>query len=634
MDNLFQHELSEDEQHPPREQLLLYVDGELTPKDAVQLQSHLEACWSCRARTGKLEEAIAEIIEFDDAALAPNLTPPPRGWQSFDGLLGSLAAESGKRSLLSRLRGFLGGLLPSAQQFSVHLSLQPQLAGRLAAALLVALVITALIIQSNRVTMVSAGELLQRATGAYTQELQAVPQPVVYRKLRVKRKAVASASEAATLETWSDPTNARFRQWADHWSPILVELENTLRANRLDARQPLSAAGYRAWREAIGQKDEQVVKTSLADGAEALQLRTVVKGQVNPGAIAEASLLVRVKDWHPVAQQWRVRTDDGDREYELTELAFQVVSLNVVGASIFAEPLAAASPPPALSASPMPSSLATVTASATPAGLAAAELEVEVLALLNQAGADLDEQASVMRTPAGGLRVAGVVETEQRKTEILRALAPVINHPALRIEIETVTEALKHQAQPSPSAVTVERVEVAQGAIPAEPELRRHFSQRGGSTEEEIGRFAARMVNGSSQAMSHLGALRRLMRQFSPAELRTFSQEARAKWLAIIRAHAVAFTRETEKLRGELQPIFFPVPPANPAPEEIEISSNDDLARAVERLSELGAANDRVIRAAFTTAPDGAAVSAIKTPQFWRSLRSAEQLAAKIVKHQ
>ena len=54
MDNPLQRTMNGEEQHPPREQLLLYVDKELTPR-AARVETHLGACWSCRAQVSKIE---------------------------------------------------------------------------------------------------------------------------------------------------------------------------------------------------------------------------------------------------------------------------------------------------------------------------------------------------------------------------------------------------------------------------------------------------------------------------------------------------------------------------------------------------------------------------------------------------
>jgi hypothetical protein len=268
-----------------------------------------------------------------------------------------------------------------------------------------------------------------------------------------------------------------------------------------------------------------------------------------------------------------------------------------------------------------------------PSAVATAELEVEALRLLNQIGADLDDQASVTRTMDGSLRISGIVETDERKAEILRVLAPIANHRAVKIEVETVAEAVSRQArQPSsPGALVVQQVEVQQARIAVYTELRQHFAPREAQVDREISRFATRMLNRSRQALSHAGALKQLAGRFSQEDLRTLTPEGRAKWLAVVSTHARAVEQESARLRLELQPIFFPAAPSDEAPDASSITDEASLLRAVERLFELVSANDRVIRSAFTISTESAANSALKTSQFWLSLRGAEKLAARIV---
>jgi anti-sigma factor RsiW len=101
MDNSLQNGMNGEEQHPPREQLLLYVDRELTPKGAARIETHLGTCWSCRTQVSKIEKSIADFMEFDGAMFTPRLSPPPNIWRGFDGALRQVVAESGRRSLLS-----------------------------------------------------------------------------------------------------------------------------------------------------------------------------------------------------------------------------------------------------------------------------------------------------------------------------------------------------------------------------------------------------------------------------------------------------------------------------------------------------------------------------------------------------
>src|SRR5215510_12797844 len=116
MDNPLQNAMNEDSLHPPREQLLLFVDRELAPREAAKIETHLGACWSCRAQVGKTEKSIADFMEFDAAILGPGLSSPPNGWRGFDRALRQVVAESGRRTLLSIVSGSLGKLFSEARR--------------------------------------------------------------------------------------------------------------------------------------------------------------------------------------------------------------------------------------------------------------------------------------------------------------------------------------------------------------------------------------------------------------------------------------------------------------------------------------------------------------------------------------
>jgi hypothetical protein len=354
------------------------------------------------------------------------------------------------------------------------------------------------------------------------------------------------------------------------------------------------------------------------------------------GQIAEAVFIVRAKDWVPSELRLSVHAEAGNRVYELTEDLSEVLDLAHVDPKIFANETVASAPAPKASplVSPASSPLAKLNPSIVPLvaqPVATADLEVEALRLLNQVGADLGEQISVKRSPEGTLQVTGIVETAQRKTEIINALAPIANNPAIRIEIQTVAEAVAKQSHtPTPSPST-RAVQIAGNTMAAEPELRAYFAREGGNTDEAVRRYAARMVGLSNQAMDHLWAMKRLLNQFSPEELRALTPEARAKWLGLIRAHARSYQQTTQSLRRELQPVFFPgQSTAGASPDGAGIADTNELARAVEQLFELGSSNDRVVRSAFTSSSGGAMTTVIKAPQFWQALKNGEATAARI----
>ncbi|HXG64160.1 MAG TPA: zf-HC2 domain-containing protein [Blastocatellia bacterium] len=637
---------SAEDGHPSEEVLLLYLDGELAPKEAGQVRAHLEACWTCRVRAEKIQETITAFIDYQNDVLKPLIEPPPQAWLGFGGKLDQLVAESGSRSLLSHMLGLFGRFFSA-----LRLPASPRLLVKAAAGMIVIAIIAALLIRLNREPVVSASELLDHATEAQVVKIQATARPVAYQKLRVRHQDPARAREdLVSLEIWDDVTNARVRRSVEGVNgrqfisasggangaavpSVLAELEQLLRASHMDPLRPLSPAAYRAWRDSLGQKREEVTRSHLAGGVAALTLRTTPLDPVAVGQIAEAELVVRARDWHPIEQRLRVRAAGGDQVYELTEVAFEVVSLNTLSPEVFAGEHAASLPPTGTTPSPTPPS-GHRPPSAPARVVATPELEVEVLELLHRAGADLGEQVSAGRTPEGVLQVTGTVETDERKAKILHALEPVMNNPAVRIEIHTVAEALARQQARRPARPTTEHgVQIIGGTIAAESELRRHFLEKGLAGErvdEEVRQFSRRALRHSERAMFHAAAMKRLAGRFSPEELRALSAETRGRWLGLIREHARAVQRETGALRQELQPVFGASPPSEGAQREIEVADIASLVRAVEDLFNLSSANDRVVRSAFTLSTEPARVSALMTPQFWESLKRTEKLASRI----
>lgn len=65
-------------EHISDQDLLAFADGELKPTRSAQVSSHLESCWSCRARRTELENAIASFVKAQRDAF-DSLIPPPAG---------------------------------------------------------------------------------------------------------------------------------------------------------------------------------------------------------------------------------------------------------------------------------------------------------------------------------------------------------------------------------------------------------------------------------------------------------------------------------------------------------------------------------------------------------------------------
>jgi RNA polymerase sigma factor (sigma-70 family) len=350
--------------------------------------------------------------------------------------------------------------------------------------------------------------------------------------------------------------------------------------------------------------------------------------------LLKATLTVSKSDFHAIEQTLLVQRGSELREYRFAEASFELVPVKAVAPTAFEiEPEltggAGKTGRPGdwalrdLTSSRVPPSPGT----STPPS-ASAELEVDVAYLLNQAKADRNEQVALTRSAGGSLRVEGVVDSQQRKEEFLRALSQVSANPAVKIEIRTVAEAIQRAAKAS--AVQVQEPEETNDTVAVEEELRAYFSKRGaaGPVDQAIQSYSSRVVNRAYRALFHAIELKRLIDRFANVDMRTVAPDARAKWLAMLREHATAFLRENAALREEIQPIFFPgtVLQVN---EDALIQSDTDLARVVERLRKLALSNNEAIRSAFTISSQSSA-SAFKSTAFWQSLQRTGNLANRI----
>jgi hypothetical protein len=349
--------------------------------------------------------------------------------------------------------------------------------------------------------------------------------------------------------------------------------------------------------------------------------------------VVSATIVLNKADLRAKEETFVLREGSETREFRLIESVFEEKATSSVAPTVFepeAELLSSAKP------GIRNAKTDSVAAGFQPPApvVASPALEVEVLRLLNQAGADMGEQISVTRTREGLLRVEGVVDSSQRKAEILSKLSSVASDPALRLEIETVADALKRQRSYPDSgggAVEIEGGGSLANSIPVDAELRRFYSVRGmkgAELEDSISQFANQALNRSAKIMQRAWALKRLAARFSSVDLDNLDPEARAKWLALIKRHAAALAQQSESLRRDLLPVF--AAGDDDTGEGFAIKTSDDLVRAIERLFEVCSASDRVVRQAFAITPGGSKDSTINSAQFWRSLETAEKISTRI----
>src|ERR1043166_1326338 len=202
---------------------------------------------------------------------------------------------------------------------------------------------------------------------------------------------------------------------------------------------------------------------------------------IGASQLLKATLTLSKSDLHAIEQTLLVLRGDVLREFRFVEASFDRVPAKDAGASVFdMEPaLTGGAGEPGrpenwafrdLTTSRVPPSPST---SIPP--VASVELEVDVAYLLNRAKADRNEQVNLTRSAGGSLRVEGVVESEQRRNELLQALGPVSNNPAVKIEIRTVAEGTQQSLRPA--SVTVIDAQTTGNTLAVENELREYLSR-------------------------------------------------------------------------------------------------------------------------------------------------------------
>jgi RNA polymerase sigma factor (sigma-70 family) len=357
--------------------------------------------------------------------------------------------------------------------------------------------------------------------------------------------------------------------------------------------------------------------------------------------LLKTTLALSRTDLHTVELTLVVKRGGTAREYRFIESSFEKLPEKDVASTVFEIEPELLSQKPKIDSGKVNRAVDSIPTSslslASP--VASTELEVDVAYLLNQVNGARSEQVALSRTANGLLRVEGVVESEERKLEFLRALEPIRHNPAVKIEIGTIAEALKRQQRPASGTFTVRDTV---NTVAVYYELRNYFARGSVSSQsateaatsehrldEVIRSFSSRAVNRAYRVLFHAIELRRLVNRFAGIDMRLISPDAREKWLKMVRENAAAFEHEIAVLRQEIQPIFLPGQPSNAITDEFEITSDGELTHAIERLHKLALENNGAIREAFTISSQSSG-TAIKSSQFWRSLTSAESLAASI----
>jgi hypothetical protein len=592
---------------PDESQLLAFLDEELTPQRQAEIRQQLAADWELRAQLAKLERRVEQFVDATAGQETDESLPMDDWWQDFSQRLAATGEKPvWQARMATEWRLFLAQLAAWWQ---------PETRWRLAlgatASLLVVMTLALFIWRAER--PVSAQEFLQRTTQAEAASLRSVGEPVVYRKIQLKR---SDSPEAVLWESWNDARHKQFRQRVadqqglrflraeEKTTPTLMaELEPLLRANHFDPQHPLSPAAFAEWRKTLAAKSETV----MAQGHE-WKLTTIASPPYAVNAIAEAALVVRRSDWHAVALHLKVQSENELREYTLSELAYEVLPLQAL--TVFADLPPTLMPTPAPAITPKESlPPAVVAASPTPTtalpSLAALQAaEVEALYALHQAKADLGEQLEVVREDGRHIVVRGLVQTATRKEELSQLLHRIA---LVKPQILTIDEAVQQAQRAAPAntetvSVTNETAVTSTSATPTvnafQQRLIEQFGGRKGLSDaerEEVNARVTQFYNGveadASAAMAEAWALRRLQERFVTATNADLDGASRQRLDEMLGNHTARLRQRVQSLQARLRPqlvaLVNDVPAVSPSTEATRAAKIQAVFRAVEQVSRL-----------------------------------------------
>lgn len=594
---------------PDESELLAFLDEELSPQRQAEIRQQLAADWELRANLAKLERRVEQFVDATAASQeADDQLPLDDWWRDFSQRLVTSAERpvwqarvtTAWQSLFTTLLDWMPA------EFRLRLMIG-------ATACLLVLVALGLVWRQVE-QPVSAQEFLQRTTQAETASLRRVGEPVVYRKIQIKR---SGTTESVQWESWNDAGRKQFRQRvadrqglrflrANEPSPpaLIAELEQILRSNRFDPQHPLSPAAFAEWRKAIQAKAETV-----AEQDHELKLTTIVNPPYDLNVITEAALVVRRSDWHAVALHLKVQGKNEMREFALSELAYEVLPLQAL--TVFAEmpPILTPTRLPATAPKDSPAGVAATSptsAIALPNLAALQAAEVEAMYALHQAQADLGEQLEVIREGGRQVVVRGLVQTATRKEELLQSLHRI---PLVSPQIQTIEEAVRQAQRPAKPSANSETTTATNDSVvtstptapvvnPFQQKLTEHLGGRTGMSDaerEEVNRQVSQFYNAveadASAALAEARALRRLQDRFASQPSTEFDTTSRQRLEEMQRNHLERLRQRTRTLQARLRPLLITLageaPAAAQAVEPTRQAQTLAVFRSIEQASRL-----------------------------------------------
>jgi hypothetical protein len=556
--------------HLTDEALLLSLDGEILPKEAADVDAHIQSCWSCRSHRQAISHCIADLVSYQNAVTAPYLPPPLDKRAVFLARLDVLAVEMGHTS---RLTNWLNG---AAHFFSLgEINQLARITGVLV------LIASALIFYFLRAsTVVSADELLSRAAASEVKSLKTVPEPVVVQKLRINL-----GKKSLTRTVYRDVVRNRVTSRTEASGIEEAQARAAYLKSSLDWDSPLDAETYRHWRASRPVSNERVVRL----GNDQLMLETTLSA----GPVTETSLTVRVADYRAVKESFHFQDHS---EIEIAELSYDVIPFASVPTGIFGVPaqLTATRPPIAI-LRPVPPSRAELE-----------EAEVETETALHALGADLGEQINIATHDGHVVLIEGVVGDDARKQQLVSSLH---NIPHTRLHILTVDEAAQQPSFSSEANHAPSATSPVQAMVAAPPILDAQLNARFPDKDQRIA-YVNQTLSLVQSASARAWALNRLADRHPPQQVAALADDAQRQLHVLLTDHVSALREDISSLQNQIAEILSVAsntPAANTSVTAPLEASSSDMLELSEDL------RDRIRRIHSSTETVHEAVAALLT---------------------
>jgi len=552
--------------HLTPQQMLSYIDGELSKAEARKAEVHLHSCWTCLTEVERLKADIATILDAQREQFAPALRPPPKPWASIESLMARAQPEQ-RVSLWTRLAVYLNRSLTPARFVVVS-------------CVLATVAVFAYSIFRTRV--VSAKEVLQRIQAADTKRSTITADQVIRERVRV-RKTIHGQNrpQVANVDTWKS-RSATYWNVAQNATPA-ADLEAQYKAHNVPIDLPLSSASVDSWRNAAG--GEATVSREGSD----MDVSFAGSSSGASGTIERVSLLVQPETW----QVKQMTLDFADESFEVTEDDYSVIPTSEVPADL----LAYLEPPPLPEDVTSPSSVHPLAREATGSihlpMVNLDDAEVGVFMTLHSLKADLGEPITVTRSNRA-VQVGIWQLPAERQDELRAALA---DQPGVLVFVTPPRVPLANsppipQTAPPTISGTPLHIDVESGGD--DERLLKFF----GSPAREQD-FTDEALATSTAILSHLYALRNLQVQFTVDRALSLAPEEQSRLQALVRDHATAISTNLDALARQLGPVDanFNVTRCVSSVSPVVVTWQSGSQEALET----GRAIDHLLRALFTT---------------------------------